>query len=77
MLTLPAVHATTRDLVAAVARACGADVASRIRYTPDPLLEANFGSFPPLSAIEAEAAGFRSDGNLDRLVVNALAALNG
>jgi nucleoside-diphosphate-sugar epimerase len=75
VLTLPAVHVSTRQLVEAIAERCGTDVLSRIRYAPSPSLEANFGSFPPLSTAQAEAAGFMSDANVEMLLERALATL--
>jgi nucleoside-diphosphate-sugar epimerase len=73
VVTLPAVHVTTKVLVAAIARRFGSDVLSRISYSPNAALESTFGSFPPLMTAAAEAAGFRGDGDPDTLVKNAVA----
>jgi nucleoside-diphosphate-sugar epimerase len=75
VLTLPAVRVSTRELVEAIAQRCGNGVLSRVRYAPDRSLEANFGSFPPLSTPLADAARFRSDGNVETLLKHALATL--
>jgi nucleoside-diphosphate-sugar epimerase len=72
VVTLPVVYATTREIVDAIARQFGHDTRSLVSYEPDPALDANFGSFPPLSSPRATAAGFRDDGDVDRLVRNAM-----
>lgn len=75
VLTLPAVHVSTSDLVAAIARHCGRDMPSRVTYAPNSILDQTFGSFPPLRTDAAESAGFRGDGTPEALVENALAGL--
>jgi len=75
VLTLPAVHVSTTNLVAAIARRCGSDVLSRISYVPQAALDRTFGSFPPLVTAAAESAGFTGDGDADTLVDNALSGL--
>ena len=68
---------TTDDLVRAVADRVGADVFARVRYEPDPRLEALFGAFPPMRTARADAAGFRDDGSVADLVGRAIAASAG
>jgi len=70
--TLPALCTSMAELVAAVAEVYGRDALERVSYTSNPALEANFGSYPPLSTPAAEAAGFRHDGDLPTLVRRAL-----
>lgn len=66
-VTLPALRVTMTELVAAIAHETGVDPAL-VSYAPDPLLEAGFGSLPPLSTPAAEACGFAHDGTLADLV---------
>ena len=73
-VTLPALRIRMADLVAEVARQCGASP-DLVDYAPDAGLEAAFGAHPPLATPAAEAAGFRSDGDLPTLVARALARL--
>lgn len=49
-----------------------ADVGKLMSWQPDPWVEFNFGSYPPVSLPVAEAAGFRSDDSLRALVRAAL-----
>jgi nucleoside-diphosphate-sugar epimerase len=70
-VTLPALRVTMGALVAAIARATGADPAL-ISYEPDPALEAGFGRLPPLTTQAAEAMGFVHDGTLADLVLKGL-----
>jgi nucleoside-diphosphate-sugar epimerase len=74
VVNLPPVHCTTDDLVRAVADRHGAGVLARVRYEPDPRLEAIFGAFPPMCTPRADAAGFAGDGTVAALVERAIAA---
>ena len=65
------------DLVRAVADRAGTDVFARVRYEPDPRLEAIFGAFPPMRTPRADAAGLRGDGTVAALVERAIAASAG
>ena len=69
--TLPAVHVNIDELVAALAAQFGPNIKELITYRPDPALERNFGSYPPLETPMAEAAGFISDGDAATLVARA------
>jgi len=71
--TLPVLRLTMAQLVDGLADQFGAERRALVRYEPDAKLEAGFGSFPPLDASAAEAAGFRHDGSLPALIRNAMA----
>ncbi len=74
--TLPALHVTIEDLVTKIGELFPQhDVQSLIHYAPDPWVEENFGSYPPLTLPRAEAAGFHHDGDIESLIRNALAGL--
>lgn len=62
-LTLPALRITAEQLVGAL---YGAQ--DKVRYEPDPALQANFGALPPLAAPAAQALGFRDDGTIEHLI---------
>jgi len=66
VLTLPALRVRMAQLVAAL----GGD--GRVSYQPDPLLEAQFGAYPPLATLAADRLGFRHDGDLSTLIARAL-----
>ncbi|MDF1679049.1 NAD-dependent epimerase/dehydratase family protein [Ponticaulis sp.] len=72
IVTLPALRVRMGNLVAEIARQTGADT-SLVTYAPDAMLEAAFGNYPMLLTPAADAAGFRHDGDLVRLVNRALA----
>jgi hypothetical protein len=70
---LPALHVTVGALVAAVGRYSGnAQVRELVSWQPDPWVQFNFGSYPPLQVPLAEAAGFHADASLEKLVADAL-----
>jgi D-erythronate 2-dehydrogenase len=69
---LPVQHASVADVVRAIAVIHGAGVESRVTYRPDPALEAQFASYPPLYCPASIAAGFRPDQSLQHLVQLAL-----
>jgi nucleoside-diphosphate-sugar epimerase len=69
---LPVLHVAIADIVAAIARLNGVDVASRISYAPNAALQAQLASYPPLLCPGSEAAGFRHDGSIENLVTRAL-----
>lgn len=71
-VTLPALHFSIGEMVAEIARQCGAD-AGLVDYRADPALEAAFGAYPPLATAAADHAGFRHDQNLETLVYRAIA----
>ena len=69
---LPVLHASMREIVAALARVHGNHVLQNVRYEPDVHLQAQFASYPPLQCPRALAAGFRHDGTIESLVQRAL-----
>lgn len=70
---LPALHVTVGDLVAAAGRHAGnVTVAELVDWQPDPWVQFNFGSYPPLQLPLAEQAGFCADASLDALVADSL-----
>lgn len=75
VVTLPALRITMGELAAEIAAQTGASI-GLISYQPDAALEVAFGSQPPLSTPAAEQAGFAHDGDLSKLVANALAAIS-
>ncbi|QOV95576.1 NAD-dependent epimerase/dehydratase family protein [Novosphingobium sp. ES2-1] len=73
-VTLPALRVSMGDLAAEIARQCGVSEAL-VSYGNDEALEAAFAAQPPLQTAAAMRAGFAHDGDLARLVSNALAAI--
>lgn len=69
---LPVLHASMREIVAALAKVHGNHVRENVRYEPNAQLQAQFASYPPLQCPRAIAAGFRHDGTLESLVQHAL-----
>ncbi len=65
---MPALHLRVADVVAALARAYGADRSALVHYEPQALVQRLFASYPPLHTPTAEALGFRHDGSVDALV---------
>lgn len=72
--TLPALHLSIGELIAAVGRVRALDTAALVNFRPEPALERVFGAYPPLTTTAAEALGFRHDGDADALVRRALDA---
>lgn len=71
---LPAQHLAMKELVAAVAEEYGTPAHELISYEPDPVIQGIYASYPPLHTPEAEAAGFKHDGDARTLVRRALQA---
>ena len=72
---LPAQWLSMAGLVQAIAEHTGQpDLAALVDWQPDPWVEFNFGSYPPLSLPLAEAEGFRADESLRSLVADSLLA---
>jgi len=69
---LPVQRLTMAEVVNAIAARCGREVLGRVMYRPDPQLQRQFASYPPLRAPRAEAAGFRHDGDAATLIRRAL-----
>ncbi|USX11384.1 NAD-dependent epimerase/dehydratase family protein [Oxalobacteraceae bacterium OTU3CAMAD1] len=72
--TLPVLRLTIAEVVDGLAMEFGDDRRALVEYRPDERLEQGFGRQPPLDASAAERAGFRHDGDLRRLIVNAVAS---
>lgn len=70
---MPALHASVGDVVGAICDRVGPQRRALVRYEPQDLVQRLFASYPPLSTPAADAAGFRSDGNLACLVQRCLA----
>lgn len=71
--TLPVLRLSMAEVVDGLAREFGDDRRTLVEYRPDEGLERGFGRQPPLDASAAERAGFRHDGDLRRLILNAVA----
>ena len=73
---LPALRASTQELVQAVSQHLGRDISDLIQYQAQPELAAQFAMWPPLSTdVSTDVAnrlGMRHDGNLGTLVARAL-----
>jgi hypothetical protein len=69
-MTLPALRVSFAELVDALA-ARFPQSRSRIRFEPDPGLQAQFGSYPPLETALADQLGFHHDGDIATLVARA------
>lgn len=72
---LPALHVSVGDLVEAAARHGGTDAKQLVDWQPDPWVQFNFGSYPPIALPLAEEAGFRADDSLAALVADSLRPL--
>jgi D-erythronate 2-dehydrogenase len=70
--TLPAQRVTIGELVSELGHAFPAS-STRVEFRPDPALQAQFASQPPLTTAIADQLGFKHDGSLQALVAQALA----
>jgi nucleoside-diphosphate-sugar epimerase len=75
VVTLPAVCTDMADLANSIASYSNTS-ADLVTYKPDVELEKVFGSYPPLTTHNADAAGFKHDGCVDSLVENVFAQLS-
>ena len=71
---LPALRATAAEIVQALCRRFGPDLAQRVEYRPVAGMQAQFAQWPPLATPIGDFLGFRHDGNLDTLIERALEA---
>ena len=69
---LPGLRLSMAELIAGAGTLFGADATRRISFAPNPEIEAQFGSYPPLLTPVADALGFRHDGDAAALVARAL-----
>ncbi len=68
-VTLPGLTVTVREMVAALARVAGAEVAARLRFAPDPLIQRIVDGWPQrFDAARARAMGFEADADFDAIV---------
>jgi nucleoside-diphosphate-sugar epimerase len=65
---LPALRASAGEVVQALGRRFGREAADRVRFEPQPALQAQFAQWPPLVTDIADRLGMRHDGDLDTLV---------
>ena len=69
VINLPGVRVTVREMVAALERVAGADVAKRVRWERDPALDRIVSSWPGAwDARRAEALGFQGDADFDSII---------
>jgi hypothetical protein len=69
VVTLAPLATSMAAMVAAVGRVAGSHVAARVRYVPDPRLEAQFGRWPLAPKFESAAAlGFIADQDLEAII---------
>lgn len=71
--TLPALRLSMGEVVEALAARFGPDVRNRVTFSPDPVLQAQYGSYPPLETGIASDLGFRHDGDAATLLARTLA----
>jgi D-erythronate 2-dehydrogenase len=71
---MPVLRLSIAEVVEALAQHYGAATRQLISYRPDAGLQAALASYPPVRAPRAEAAGFRHDGTVARLITRALEA---
>ena len=69
---LPAQHISMQALVDGIASVHGEQVRQLISYQPDPVIQGIYASYPPLLTPNAEAVGFKHDGDIPTLVRRAL-----
>ncbi|RST79190.1 NAD-dependent epimerase/dehydratase family protein [Aquibium carbonis] len=69
---LPALRLSMGEVVEAVARRFGPEVRERVTFEPQPALEAQYGSYPPIDTAIADGLGFRHDGDAGALMARAL-----
>jgi nucleoside-diphosphate-sugar epimerase len=74
-LNLPCIVASVGEIAAAIARVGGSGSRGRVRYAPDPKIEAQFGGWPrDFRAARALELGFAADESLDAIIRDHLAA---
>lgn len=76
---MPVLHLGIGAVVDALARRFGVPAEQLVRYAPDAVIDRVYASYPPLATPKAERLGLRHDGDVERLIDNALgdAALQG
>lgn len=69
---LPALRLSMGEVIDGLAVHFGEGIRSRVSYAPNPGLEVQFGSYPPLHTPIADRLGFRHDGSAADLAARAL-----
>jgi nucleoside-diphosphate-sugar epimerase len=69
---LPALRLSMGEVVEAVAERFGPEVRERVVFAPQPALEAQYGSYPPIDTAIADGLGFRHDGDARALLARAI-----
>jgi nucleoside-diphosphate-sugar epimerase len=78
VLNLPGVSVTVGEMVRALERAAGADVASHVRWQRDERISRLAGTWPgALDDARARALGFRADADFDAIVRTYMRTLTG
>ena len=69
VITLPGLSATPAEMVAALERASGPEVAARVSWRRDPAIEAIVATWPgAFAATRALGLGFRADEDIDSII---------
>lgn len=69
VVNLPGISATVAEMVGALARVAGARVAARVRYAPDPRIQAIVRTWPArFRTPRAFAMGFRADPDVETVI---------
>jgi nucleoside-diphosphate-sugar epimerase len=69
LLNLPGMSISVGEMVAALKRVAGADVAARVRFEPDARIEMMVATWPgELAASRARALGFPTDSDFDEII---------
>lgn len=69
---LPALRLSMGEVVEAMAERFGPEVRDRVTFEPQPALEAQYGSYPPIDTVIANGLGFSHDGDAASLLARAL-----
>lgn len=71
-LTLPTLYFSMAELVEAIGTVYQQNAHELVTYDTNPMIEKLFGCFPKLETAAADKAGFKHDGDLNKLVERAL-----
>jgi len=69
---LPALRLSAAEVVEALCRRFGPELAQRITYAPHPAMQAQLACWPPLETAVAQRLGMVGDGDADKLIARAL-----
>ncbi|WP_295537155.1 NAD-dependent epimerase/dehydratase family protein [uncultured Pseudacidovorax sp.] len=70
--TLPSLHVSVAEVVAALMRRFGVEVSQRLSYAPDPAIIPQFARWPSVDTALARSLGFVPDPSLDVLIERCL-----